>query len=114
MLLSQLAADEHLLSSGRQRATFAGFSPLEGPAQVPSGPMRRDSRFRFEPLNVFFFYYGWSLLNHGAAEIKGCDLGNLNPIYERELNKPDVHQRKGMWNVSICGEGGKGCQHKQQ
>ena len=41
-------------------------------------------------------------MSYGAAEIKGCDLGNLNPIYERELNKPDVHQRKGMLNVSKC------------
>ena len=26
------------------------------------------------------------------ASIKRLDLGNLNPIYERGLNKPDVHQ----------------------
>ena len=37
---------------------------------------------------------------------------DLNPTYKRELNEPDVHQRKGMWNVSMCGEGGKGCRHK--
>ena len=34
---------------------------------------------------------GWSLLNHGVAEIKRLNLGNLNPIYERELNKLNVH-----------------------
>ena len=34
---------------------------------------------------------GWSLLSHGVAEKTRLDLGNLNPIYERELNKPDVH-----------------------
>ena len=36
----------------------------------------------------------WSLLSYGAAEIKWVDLGTgiLNPIYERELNKPDIHQ----------------------
>ena len=45
-------------------------------------------------------------LNRGATEIKGFDLVNLNPIYKRELSKPDVHQRKGMWKVSMCGEGG--------
>ena len=26
------------------------------------------------------------------AEIRRLDLGNLNPIYERELDQPDVHQ----------------------
>ena len=51
-------------------------------------------------------------MNHGVAEIKTLDLGNLNPIYERELNKLDVHQVKGRWNVSRDGEGGKGCRHK--
>ena len=29
------------------------------------------------------------------AERKTPNLGNLNPIYERELNKLDVHQVKG-------------------
>ena len=48
------------------------------------------------------------------AKIKGFDLGNLKPIYERVLNKPDVHQTKGMWNVSMGGEGGKGCRQSQQ
>ena len=31
-------------------------------------------------------------MSHGAAEIKWVDLGILNPIYERELNKPNVDQ----------------------
>ena len=43
---------------------------------------------------------GWSLLNHGVADIKRLNLGNLNPIYERELTKIDVHQGEGRWNVS--------------
>ena len=30
--------------------------------------------------------------SHGAAKIKGVDLGNLNPIYERELNEPSASQ----------------------
>ena len=42
------------------------------------------------------------------AEIKRLDLGNLNPIYERKLNKTDVHQVKGRWNVCRDGKGGKG------
>ena len=46
------------------------------------------------------------------AEIKGLDLGNLNPIYERGLTQLDVHQEKGRWNVSKDGAGRKGCQHK--
>jgi hypothetical protein len=48
------------------------------------------------------------------------DLGNLNRIYKRELNKLDVHRGKGRWkldvhrgkgrwNVSKDGEGRKGC-----
>ena len=38
------------------------------------------------------------------AEIKSLDLGNLKPIYERELiNKRDVHQGKGRWGVSKVG-----------
>ena len=40
------------------------------------------------------------------------DLGNLNPIYERDRNKLDVRQVKGRWDVSRGGEGGKGCRHK--
>ena len=46
------------------------------------------------------------------AEIKILNLGNLSPIYGRELNKLDVHQVKGRWNVSRDGKGGKGCRHK--
>ena len=46
------------------------------------------------------------------AEKKRLDLGNLNPIYERVLNKPDVYQVKGRWNGSRDGEGGKGCRQK--
>ena len=45
------------------------------------------------------FFPRWSSLSHGVAERKRLDLGNLNPIYERELNKLDVHQVKGRWNV---------------
>jgi len=44
------------------------------------------------------------------AERKRLDLGNLNPIYERELNKLDVHQVKGRW-ISKDREGGKGCHY---
>jgi hypothetical protein len=60
------------------------------------------------------FDCGWSLLSHGAAEIKGVDLGILTPIYERELDEPHVHQVKWMWNVSMCGEGKEGCGQSQQ
>ena len=35
-------------------------------------------------------------------------------VYERELNKPDVHRMKGRWNVSMDGEGGTECRHKQR
>ena len=48
------------------------------------------------------------------AEMIRLDLGNINPIYERELNKPDVHQRRGRWNVSNFWEGGRGCLHKEE
>ena len=51
------------------------------------------------------FDFCWSLLNHGVAEIKRLNLGNLNPIYERELTKLDVHQEEGRWNVSKDGVG---------
>ena len=46
------------------------------------------------------------------AERKRLKLGNLNPIFERELTKLEVHQVKGRWNVSKDGEGRKGCRHK--
>ena len=46
------------------------------------------------------------------AEGKRVDLGFLNPTYERELNKLDVRQMKGRWNVSRDGEGGKERRHK--
>ena len=59
------------------------------------------------------FDCGWSLLlNHGVAERKRLNLGNLNPIYERELTKLDVHQGEGWWNVSKDGAGRRGCRHK--
>ena len=32
------------------------------------------------------FVFGLSLLSHRVAEIKRLDLGNLNFIYEREIN----------------------------
>ena len=51
-------------------------------------------------------------MSHGVAERETLDLGNLNPIYERELNQLDVHQMKGRWNVSKDGVGRKGCRHK--
>ena len=51
-------------------------------------------------------------MHHGVADIKRPDLGNLNSIYETELNKLDVHHVKGRWNVSRYGEGGEGCWHK--
>jgi hypothetical protein len=40
-------------------------------------------------------------LSHGVTEMKGFNLGILNPIYERELNKPDIHQVKGKWVVTF-------------
>ena len=41
------------------------------------------------------FDCGWSLLNHGVAHTKRLNLGNLNPIYERELTKLELHQGEG-------------------
>jgi hypothetical protein len=59
-----------------------------------------------------FFDCDWSLLNHGVAYIKRLNLGNLNPIYERELTKLELHQGEGKWNVSKYGARGRGCRHK--
>jgi hypothetical protein len=42
-----------------------------------------------------------------VAEIKRLGLDNLNHMYERELNKPDVHQMKGRWNVLKSRETGR-------
>ena len=39
------------------------------------------------------------------GERKRLNLGNLNPIYERELTKLDVHQEEGRWSVSKDGAG---------
>ena len=55
---------------------------------------------------------GWSLLNHGLADSMRLNLGNLNPIYERELTKLELHQGEGRWSVSKNGARGKGCRHK--
>ena len=46
------------------------------------------------------------------AERKRLNLGNLNPIYERELTKLDIHQEEGRWNVCKDGEGRKGCRDR--
>ena len=45
-----------------------------------------------------FFYCRWSWLSHGAAKLMRSELGNLNHIYGKELNKPDVHQMKGRFS----------------
>ena len=42
------------------------------------------------------FDSSWSLLNHGVAQRMRLNLGNLNPIYERELIKLGVyHEEEG-------------------
>ena len=56
---------------------------------------------------VLFFDCGWSLLNHGVADTKRLNLGNLNPIYERELTKLELHQGEGRWIVSKNGARGE-------
>jgi hypothetical protein len=43
---------------------------------------------------INIFDCGWSLLSHGVAERKRLNLGNLNPIYKRELPKLHVHQEE--------------------
>jgi hypothetical protein len=58
------------------------------------------------------FDCGWSLLNHGVANTKRLNLGNLNPIYERELTKLELHQGEGRWSVSKNGARRRGCRHK--
>jgi hypothetical protein len=65
-----------------------------------------------KPLAQHSFDCGWPLLNHGLADRKRLNLGNLNPIYERELTKLEVHQGKGRWNVSKYGARRRGCRHK--
>ena len=40
---------------------------------------------------IAFFDCSWSLLNHGVAQRMRLNLGNLNPIYERELIKLGVY-----------------------
>ena len=55
---------------------------------------------------------GWTLLNHGVADTKRLNLGNLNPIYERDLTKLALHQGEGRWSVSKNGARGRGCRHK--
>ena len=47
------------------------------------------------------FDCGWSLLNHGVADTKRLNLGNLNPIYERELTKLELHQGEGRWKMCL-------------
>mgnify|MGYP001060112728 CR=1 FL=1 len=63
-------------------------------------------------LLTVLFDCGWSLLNHGVADTKRLNLGNLNPIYERELTKLELHQGEGRWSVSKNGARGRGCRHK--
>ena len=50
----------------------------------------RELTFKRKPR---FFDCGWSLLNHGVAQRMRLNLGNLNPIYERELIKLGVYQK---------------------
>jgi hypothetical protein len=59
-------------------------------------PQGSRPRAAFGPIDAhsLFFVCGWSLLSHGVAERKRLNLGNLNPIYEKELTKLDVHQEE--------------------
>jgi hypothetical protein len=47
-----------------------------------------------------------------SAERKRLDVGDLNPINERELNTLDVCKVKGRWNVSKDGEGDVGISNR--
>ena len=76
------------------------------PGVGANGGMRRGLPF------PSLFDCGWSLLIHGVADTKRLNLGNPNPIYERELTKLDVHQEEGRWNVSKDGVGRRECRHK--
>ena len=58
-------------------------------------------------LSFFINPIGALFKSHGVAEINRVDLGNLNPINERELNKPDVHQNKGEVQSVYGGGGGQ-------
>jgi hypothetical protein len=64
-------------------------------------------------LDPTLFVCGWSLLNpRRGADTKRLDMGNLNPIYERELTKLELHQGEGRWSVSNNGARRRGCRHK--
>ena len=39
-------------------------------------------------------------MNHGVAQRKRLNLGNLNPIYKRELTKLGVYQEEGRRKVA--------------
>ena len=52
--------------------------------------MLESDRFRLQG-SLQIFDCSWSLLNHGVAQRMRLNLGNLNPIYERELIKLGVY-----------------------
>ena len=93
---------------------------LSSKSAFPRGlALHPEVRFAWElgrlPLSILSdvqFDCGWSLLNHGVADTKRLNLGNLNPIYERELTKLELHQGEGRWSVSKNGARGRGCRHK--
>ena len=72
-------------STGAAKATKAAIASRL--AVLIDGVSGRQSR------TCKFFDCSWSLLNHGVAERMRLNLGNLNPIYERELIKLGVDQK---------------------
>ena len=77
-------------AAGGWKGTRAGLATRPG--------LRDDSPWRTWQIDC-----GWSLLNHGVADTKRLNRGNLNPIYERELTKLELHQGEGRWIVSKNG-----------
>jgi hypothetical protein len=84
------------VSLARQRVELSTSTIIfDSPPPPPPPPITILSKLLL--LLLLLLLLCWSLLCHSVAEIKKLDLGNLNPIYEREINKPDVHQMKGRW-----------------
>ena len=67
------------------------WNSLNKPKMFSTETAKLDGLVQDWDVLVQIFDCSWSLLNHGVAQRMRLNLGNLNPIYERELIKLGVY-----------------------
>ena len=98
-LLQQCGGEDFNVTAAREVLAMYGAQAVSGVGASRKAALtgKRIKRMLFRSScfvsKLLFFDCGWSLLNHGVAQRMRLNLGNLNPIYERELIKLGVDQK---------------------